>query len=104
MATLQEIFALRHSGDTFRGRVIAAVAKAATEVLSESPATANHLARRRWARAALADAPAMSERMLWGVVQNSAIQAHGTSSSDGDLLAAVRGLIDAFAPALPTAI
>lgn len=95
MATLEQIFNLRFQG-ALKPRVTAAVAKAAQDVLNEDPGTANHVARVAWAKAALQNAQAAAEEMMWGVVGNATIQASGDSSTDNDIQFVVNGLINTF--------
>ncbi len=95
MATLEQIYNLRFQG-TLKPRVTAAVAKAAADVMNEDPGTANHAARVAWAKAALQDAQAAAEEMLWGVVGNATIQASGDASTDNDIQFVVNSLVNTF--------
>lgn len=97
MATLSEVYNLRYESASLKNRVTAAIAKAAQDVLNEDPGTTNHADRIVWADAALSNAPAMAERMMWGVLLNSAIQSNGESSSDSEVQTAVNSLINTFA-------
>lgn len=97
MATLQEVYNLRYEATALKSRVVAAVAKAAQDVLNEDPSTANHANRVLWAQDALRDAKGAGETMMWGVVGNATIQAAGEAATDGDIQFVVNGLIDTFA-------
>lgn len=97
MATLNELWNLRYTTDTLRTRVTAACAKAAWDVLYEDAGTANHANRILWAADVWRDAPAMAERMMWGVCANATVQANGEATTDADLQNAVNALINTFA-------
>jgi hypothetical protein len=97
MATLNELWNLRYETQTLRARVAAACAKAAWDILYEDPGTTNHANRLVWAADVWRDAPAMADRMLWGVCSNTAVQAGGEATTDVDVQNAVNGLIDMFA-------
>lgn len=98
---------LRYASPQLKSRATAAIAKAAQDVLNESPETTNHAARVLWAKAALVDAGGMAEKMLWGIVGNSNVQAAEAVGSTADAGwrdskcdEAVAGLIDIFAEGL----
>lgn len=97
MATLAELYNLRFTSAGLKNRTVAAIAKAAQDVLNESDQTANHTARVAWAKLALADAPAMAEKMLWGLLSNATIAGDGEAATDNDIQFVVNSLIDTFA-------
>lgn len=97
MATYEQIWALRYNSENLRRRTSVAVARAAFDVLNEPALTPNHVNRAQWAKAALRDAEAMTQRMFWGLVSNATIQASGEASSDGDIQFVINSLIDSVA-------
>ena len=96
MATYQEVFALRYNNEVLRRQTAVAVAKAAFDVLNEDPLTANHANRVNWAKFALKSTADMVERMMWGVVSNSTIQAQ-SGGTDSDIQFVVNSLIPSVA-------
>jgi hypothetical protein len=97
MATLLELYNLRFTSQNLKNRTVAAIAKAAQDVLNEDAGTANHAARVAWASAALADTPTMAERMMWGMLANATIAAAGDAATDNDIQFVVNSLVDTFA-------
>lgn len=93
MATLQEHYDLANGG-ALRGRVIAACAKAATDIVNENPLTANHANRMIWAAK---DPAENAEQMKWPVALNATIAAAGAAATDGDIQFVVNSHINAFA-------
>ena len=100
MATLSELFNLRYGTTTLKNRLTASVAKSAQAVMTEDAGTANHAQRIKWAQGALANAPAMAESMLWGLLSNATIVAAGEAATDNDIDFVVASLIDTFATGL----
>lgn len=100
MATLSQLYSLRYSSDGLRNRLTAACATAAQDVLNESTGTSNHEQRVKWAYAALANAPAMAESMMWGLIGNATIQTAGEAATDGDIQFVCNGLINTYAAGL----
>lgn len=96
MATYMELFNLRYSNLTLRARTAVACVKAAQDVLNEDPGTTDHAKRVAWANAALSDANGMAEKLMWGVLGNSTIQASGDASTDNDIQFVVNGLIPVY--------
>jgi hypothetical protein len=96
MASLLEIYALRFDTD-LKNRVMAAIAKAAQDVINESDTTENHANRIIWARDSLTDAQTMAEKFMWAVVGNASIQNNGANSTDNDIQFVVNSNIDTFA-------
>jgi len=91
-----DIFNLKANPE-MKSRVAVAVAKAATDILNEAPATPNHTERVAWANVALVGAEDVAEQMLWSIVQNATIQAAGLDSTDNDIQFVVNSFIDLFA-------
>lgn len=100
MATLLEIYNLRYQTVTLKQRMIAAIAQASYDVLNEDAGTPNHANRVIWAYTTLADAQAMAERMMWGLISNATVAAAGDGSTDADIQFVVNSLIDSYANAL----
>jgi len=94
--SLLSVYNLKANAE-FKARVASSVAKAAYDVLNESPGTTNHAARVVWAKAAMKDAAPVAEQMLWTIVQNATIQSSGTASTDNDIQFVVNSNIDYFA-------
>ncbi len=82
-----------------RKQAAVACAKAAADILNESPATANHAQRVQWARLVIKPAgpTAMAERMVWKILENATIQAAPTTATDSDVQFVVNALVDTFA-------
>lgn len=97
MATLLELYNLRYSSSNLKNRLTSAIADAAQDVLNEDAGTTNHAQRVVWAKAALADAQGMAEKMMWGLVGNATVASSGEASSDNDILFVVASLIDTYA-------
>ena len=97
MATLLQTFNLRYESANLKNRVTAAIAKAAQDILNESPATTNHTVRMAWANRSLIATQEEAERLMWGVLANSTIAAAGEASSDNDIQFVVNSLIDIYA-------
>lgn len=87
MATLQEIYNLKHS-TILRNRLAAALAKAAEIVRTENAVTANHAARFEWAIGLLLDhnkPETEAQRSMWLLLQNATVQSAGEAATDNDL-------------------
>jgi len=82
---------------TFNNRISAAVAKAAFDVLNESPATQYHAERIVWAKNSMKDPATVTAQMVWTVIQDATIQSHGLDSSDVEIQGVVNGNINNFA-------
>jgi len=86
-----------NTAQELRNRVLAAVLKAATDVINEDEATANHANRYTWATGLLeseATLKAAAAKAYVGVCGNATIQASGLASTDGDIQYTVNSLID----------
>lgn len=77
-------------------RVAAAVAIAASAVLTESGGTPNHAARLAWAQKTLNDPVTMGKKVIWGVVADANVQAAGANPSDAIVQTSVNSLVDTF--------
>lgn len=97
MATYIETWNLRFVSSNLKCRTAVAVAKAAQDIINESPATTNHANRVIWAKEALLDCMAKAEQMLWPVVSNATIASAGESATDSDIQFVVNSNIDSFA-------
>lgn len=95
MSLYSDIYALRYGG-VITDRVVVAIANAATNVLNEAVATANHTNRVVWAKSALNDAPAMAEKMMWAVCANASLQSSGNAALDSDIQFVINSLVDTF--------
>lgn len=100
MATLVELYNLRYQTQGLKNRLTAACAKSAQYVLIEDPATVNHAQRLVWAHKTLADAPAMAEALMWGLLSNATVANAGEAATDNDIEYVVASLIDTFAAGL----
>lgn len=99
MASLAELYDLRHDG-TLKGRVIGAVVKAAQAIhTAEAPLPGNQPARLAWAANALRGPEGEAPRMLWAVLAANADEtvANIVASTDVQLQAAVNAAVDLFA-------
>lgn len=96
MATLIEIYNLSQS-DSIKGRVYAAIAKAARDIENEDPGTTNHAERLLWAKDTRSDIDKWVDTMMWDVVSNSTIQTAGETCTDNDLQFVINSNIDAYA-------
>lgn len=99
MATYEEIYKLRVSGNTasISNRCQVAVAKAAYDIMNEDVGTANHANRIIWAKSALADPGPKATEMIWQVLSNATIASSGENSTDNDIQFVINGLINNFA-------
>jgi hypothetical protein len=97
MATYNEIYNMRYHDSDFKNRVVVACVVAAKDIFNEDPGTTNHTNRLAWATKVIDGAPGQAERMLWGLVSDTTIQANGDASTDGQIQTAVNSLIDFFA-------
>lgn len=93
MATYLQVWDLSSSSN-LHVRAAVACAKAAIDVLNESPITTNHANRVKWAESALLDPESEAKRMMWGLISNATIQASGIDSTDNDIQFTINGLID----------
>jgi len=94
---LIDTYNLRYNSATLQSKVVAAVAKAAMDILNEDPATANHADRVTWAAEALSHTKTVAEKFMWGVVSNASIAAAGEDATDNDIQFVVNSLIDTIA-------
>ena len=93
MATLLEIYNLIHSdGDLWR-KAYAAAFVAATSVIYEDPATANHAARLEWANATRADLAGWVAANKAKILENATVVAAGNLATDNDVQIAVNSLV-----------
>lgn len=103
-ATLAQKYSLFTSA-MMLGRVIAAVATAATYILTESPATPNHAERLAWARETLLNPELDARRCMLFVATNEQIataeNASPGSSSDSDIQWCVDTMIPTLAGYTP---
>lgn len=73
MATYQTQYNLRYGNAGLRNQVVIAMAKAAYDVLNESPSTENHAARVAWAKAVINDGSKWADLFLWSCALNPTI-------------------------------
>lgn len=97
MATLLEAYNTKVTNQTLRSRTIAAVAKCAIDILSEDPGTANHAARLVWAKDALLNTDAATDRLMWSVIADANVLANPTGCTDGQIITAVNNAVAVFA-------
>lgn len=98
MATFDELLAAARNTPLF-DHVRVATFVAATDIMSEDPATANHANRLKWAKQVFQNPNAAGEKMMYPVLaQNrSAPIASITGASDATVLTAVQAAINVFA-------
>ena len=77
-------------------QIVVSMFKSAVDILNESPDADNHANRVVWARK-VTDSPASlladASRWIWKVLENGAIQAAPTTSSDNDVQFAVNSIL-----------
>ena len=93
-----------HAGATvpdhvLRKQTAVALHKAAVDVMNEDPATAEHSQRMAWARRVLDDPEGWAAKVIWKVMENAAIQAAPTTSSDGDVQFVVNSMVNLISKA-----
>lgn len=66
------------------------------DILVEDPGTTNHAARVTWAKDALLNTEAATDRIMWSVVADPNVLANPTGCTDGQIIAAVNNAIDLF--------
>ena len=91
-----EIYQLYHDSN-LKNRVEVAIAKAAVDIYKEAPATVNHAERLVWAKAAIQNTKAETEKFIWGVLSDSTIQTSGNSATDAQVISAVNAIVTALA-------
>lgn len=94
MATLQQIYTARFEAITLRNKIVAAVIKAAQDVLNEDPATNKHQERKKWAKKAMNDPFDAAGKIHAQVCLVEAIAVAGDNASDADITNAVNGNIN----------
>jgi len=98
MATLyQDIWNLKNASFNLKQRVTVAVAKAAIDILSEDPGTANHANRVIWASNTLLRAELTAEGMMWPVLSDATVRNAGEAATDAQIQSAVDASVDIFA-------
>lgn len=95
--SLINTYSVRYENTNLKKRVVAAVAKAAMDVIYEDPGTANHANRLIWANNAMQNTASSAEKMMWGIAQNATISADPDNATDNDIQFVVNSLIDAIA-------
>jgi hypothetical protein len=98
MATYDEL--LQAAGNTnLLNKVRVATFVSATNIMTESNATANHVNRMLWAKSVFAEPTLAGSRMMWPVLaQNKAATlAAITGASDATVQTAVDAAVDVFA-------
>ena len=96
MATLQAIYNLVNNAE-FKGRISAALAKAAYDITNEDQGTASHAERLAWAKNTMKNPDTVTNQMIWLVVQNATIQSSGIASADNDIQFVVNSNINNLA-------
>lgn len=96
MANLMDIYQLYHES-SLKSRVEVAIAKAAVNIYKEAPATANHTERLAWAKTAIQNTKAETERFIWGILADSTIQTAGNSATDAQVISAVNAIVTVLA-------
>lgn len=99
MPTLMQVHEFANGAPALRQRFSGARLVAAWNVLNEDPGTANHAARLTWAEKILADYDADLSPEFLRFLSNATIQAQGGTATDGQIMTAVTGLVNAFATA-----
>jgi hypothetical protein len=73
-----------------------ALHKAASDIATEDPATADHSQRVAWARRVFSDPVEWAEKTVWIVMQNATIAAAPTTATDSDVQFVVNSNIATF--------
>lgn len=97
MPTLLETYNIKATNQTLRSRAIVAVAKCAIDVLNESATTPNHAQRVVWAKEALQNSEAVTDRIMWAVIADANVLANPSGATDQQIITAVVNAINAFA-------
>ena len=95
MVTYLQMYNLLSDGSLLAKATIA-VMSAATDVINESPVTANHAKRLSWAQYALANPQDEAKRFMWGLVSNATIAAAGSNAIDSDVQFVVNSYVDSM--------
>jgi hypothetical protein len=84
---------------TLRKQITVAIAKAATDIFNENPATNGHERRMVWARQVQTSSgrSQMADAMVWKVLENATIQASPATATDSDVQFVVNSLVNQFA-------
>lgn len=93
---LLDVYNLTENAE-FKGRIAAAVAKAAYDILNEDAGTTYHAERVVWAKEAMSDPYGVADVIVWTVVQNATIQGSGINSTDNDIQFVVNSNVNNFA-------
>ena len=96
MAELMEIYQLYY-GSNLKNRTEVAIAKAAVDIYKEDSGTANHTERLTWAKMAIQNTKAETERFIWGILADSTIQTAGNDATDAQVISAVNAIVTVLA-------
>jgi hypothetical protein len=98
MASFAEIYSLSQDS-SLMNRVASAIAVQSDVVRLELGTVDNHANRLLWAKQALTDPIAMSQRMIWAVIAANRVATKDQilAATDTAILAAVAGVVDVFA-------
>ena len=93
MAALLEIYNLIQSDGDLWKKAYAAAFVAATAIIYESPATANHAARLEWANTTRADLAGWVTANKAKILENATVAAAGNLATDNDVQFVVNSLV-----------
>ena len=92
MPTLKQIYDARFEFTDLRKKVIAAVGKAAFDVMNEPGTTPNHTLRLKWAKQALKNVNQAVDDILWYVALSDIAESPATAQ-DSEIIATVNSLL-----------
>lgn len=95
MPTLSEYYNFIYKDSDFWRRCVIAILKVASDVLTESPATANHAIRLTWANEALVDPESKFKLLKYKIAANSTIVSKGETATDAEIINAVSNVVAA---------
>ena len=94
--SLATVYSLSTNAE-FRGLVMAALAKAAYDVINESGGTTNHANRLAWAKTVIKDPTPAMQTLIWMVLQNPTIVSDGVNFVENDIQFVVNSYVDTLA-------